>query len=90
MCYIEIVGLDGAGKSRLCRLLKWKLDDRTYVIHVPSHDLLTLKVVRYVSNEYVSPITRVPTYTALHLLALIINISNTLRKFTKGLFRFLI
>ena len=38
MRYIEIVGLDGAGKSRLCRSFKWKLGDRSYVIHAPSHD----------------------------------------------------
>lgn len=54
MRYIVVVGLDGAGKSRLYRSLKWKLGARSYVMHVPSHDFSTSEVVRYVSNECVS------------------------------------
>ena len=66
MRYIEIVGVDGAGKSSLCRALKWKLGDRAYVMHVPSRDLSTSEVVRYVSRQSVSPVPRVLTYMAAY------------------------
>ena len=64
MYYIEVVGLDGAGKSKLCRSLIYKLGDQARLLHVPSKGMLTTPVVRYVSRESVSPETRLLTYMA--------------------------
>lgn len=64
MLYIEVVGLDGAGKSKLCNSLIYKLGDQARLLHVPSKDLLTTPVVRFVSREPVSPETRLLTYMA--------------------------
>ena len=38
MFYIEVVGLDGAGKSKLCGSLIYKLGDQARLRHVPSKD----------------------------------------------------
>ena len=62
MKYIEVVGLDGAGKSRLCRSLAYKLRDRARIIGV-SQAKVTRKAVRLVSRcEDVSPLARLLTY----------------------------
>ena len=64
MFYIEVVGLDGAGKSKLCHSLIYKLGDQARLLHVPSKNMLTTPVVRHVSRESVSPNTRLLTYMA--------------------------
>ena len=64
MFYIEVVGLDGAGKSKLCHSLIYKLGDQARLLHVPSKNMLTTPVVRQVSRESVSPDTRLLTYMA--------------------------
>ena len=66
MIYIEIVGLDGAGKSSLARSLVYELGDRARLICVSLAEI-TLKAVRsVVTSDAVSPITRALTYMSAH------------------------
>ena len=66
MVYIEIVGLDGAGKSSLARSLVYDLGDRARLISVSLAEL-TLKVTRsVVLCDSISPITRAMTYMSAH------------------------
>ena len=66
MIYIEIVGLDGAGKSRLSYSLVEHLGDRARLMSL-SGAQKTRDVVRRVSvSDSVSPITRALVYMAAH------------------------
>ena len=66
MIYIEIVGLDGAGKSKLARSLRYELGDRARLLHVSMADF-TYDLARVVStSESVSPVTRALGYMAAH------------------------
>lgn len=66
MIYIEIVGLDGAGKSGLARSLVYDLGDLARLICVSMAEL-TLKAARsVVTSDSISPITRAMTYMSAH------------------------
>ena len=66
MIYIEIVGLDGAGKSSLARSLVYELGDRARLISVSMAEI-TLKAARsVVTSDVISPITRAMTYMSTH------------------------
>lgn len=66
MFYIEIVGLDGAGKSSLARSLVYKLGDRACLISV-SMAKITRDAARLVTTDkHISPITRAFTYMSAH------------------------
>lgn len=66
MFYIEVVGLDGAGKSRLCRSLVWKLKDRARCIHVSLAEITREAASLVATSDVVSPLTRAMTYMASH------------------------
>ena len=66
MIYIEIVGLDGAGKSSLARSLVYDLGARARLISVSLAEI-TLKAARSaVTSDSISPITRAMTYMSAH------------------------
>lgn len=66
MLYIEIVGLDGAGKSRLAWSLKHHLKDRARLISV-SMAGITLSAARgVVTSDAISPVTRAMAYMSAH------------------------
>ena len=67
MKYIEIVGIDGAGKSRLCRALRSQLGNRAAPISLSMVSDATAQVVQSVStDEGVCPVARCLTYMAAH------------------------
>ena len=66
MIYIEIVGLDGAGKSGLARSLIYHLGDGARLMQICQAEV-TRDVVGLVSTrEVVSPMTRAFGYMAAH------------------------
>lgn len=64
MRYIEVVGIDGAGKSRLCRSIAYKLGERARLIRLSLADQTYAAVQLVSSCESVSPMTRILTYMA--------------------------
>ncbi|MDE2674711.1 MAG: hypothetical protein OXH65_06340 [Paracoccaceae bacterium] len=66
MLYIEIVGLDGAGKSRLSRSLVYHLGDRARLISVSMAEITLVSARRVVTSDAISPITRAMAYMAAH------------------------
>lgn len=66
MLYIEIVGLDGAGKTRLSKSLVCLLGSRARRIHISQADI-TRHAARLVTTcDAVSSTTRILTYMAAH------------------------
>lgn len=66
MIYIEVVGLDGAGKSRLCWSLFETLGARSRLIHVSQAEL-TRETARLVTTDNnISPQTRALAYMTAH------------------------
>ncbi|MDE0554970.1 MAG: dTMP kinase [Candidatus Poribacteria bacterium] len=66
MIYIELVGLDGAGKSRLAWSLKHHLGDRARVISVSMAEITYSVARRVVMRDAISPVTRAIAYMAAH------------------------
>ena len=66
MIYIEIVGLDGAGKSSLARSLVYDLGDSARLISVSMAELTLDAARRVVTSDDISPITRALTYMSAH------------------------
>lgn len=66
MFYIEIVGLDGAGKSRLSRSLVYHLGNRARLISVSMAEITLLSARCVVTSDAISPVTRAMAYMSAH------------------------
>lgn len=66
MLYIEIVGLDGAGKSRLSRSLVREFGDCARRIHVSQSKIMRDAVRRVTTGDNISPLTRAMVYMSAH------------------------
>jgi len=66
MRYIEIVGLDGAGKSSLSRSLVYHLGDSARLISVSMAEITFAAARSVVSSDAISPITRAMAYMSAH------------------------
>ena len=66
MLYIEIVGLDGAGKSSLARSLVYDLGDAARLISVSLAEFNLEAARRVVTSDAISPMTRALTYMSAH------------------------
>ena len=69
MFYIEIVGLDGADKSRLAWSLKHHLGDSAMVISVSMAEITYSSARRVMSCDSISPVTRAIAYMSAHFEA---------------------
>lgn len=66
MIYIEIVGLDGAGKSRLVWSLKHHFGDCARMISVSMAEVTYSSACRVTTSNAISPVTRAIAYMAAH------------------------
>ena len=66
MIYIEIVGLDGAGKSRLAWSLKHHLKERARLISVSMAEITLSSARSVVISDSISPFTRALAYMSAH------------------------
>ena len=66
MIYIEIVGLDGAGKSSFARSLVKQLGDRSRLLHVSQATITRNAAKAVATSDAISPMTRAMVYMSAH------------------------